>query len=161
MTALRSIKISIIGFLILFGSLPIYSQVQKIIYIFPDNVEVAVNSAINVKTKEKVCHYLVLRKDTIDTYNLIVSYYLPSDSSSDNSGLSYRIENSDRMAVINDKQYPLLFDYDYRFGTKDAINIGEYGKRDEGFVLRTMIIYDAAYTIHFRSDGTILKEGYY
>ena len=52
MTVLRSIKISIIVFLILFGSLPIYSQAQKIIYIFPDNVEVAVNSAINVKTKE-------------------------------------------------------------------------------------------------------------
>jgi len=141
-------------FISIICSLPIYSQEHKIIYIFPDNVEVAVNKFINKETREKTCHYLVIVKDTVDTYKLIVPSYRPSDR----SHLSYYVESTNRMAIINDKQYPLLFDYDYRFGTRDTVNVGRYGERD-GFILRTMPIYDA-YTIHFRTDGTIIKEGY-
>jgi len=149
-------KILFITFLF---SLSVYSQENKIVYIFPDSVEIAVNEYITQERKEKTSYYLVLSKDTANVYKLMVSSYDPSYDS------THRANVSNRVAVINDKHLPLLFDYDERFGTLDAINIGRHGERDDGYVKRSITIYDWHYTIYFIGDfkdyGTILKKGFF
>ena len=140
-------------------------QEEKIVYVFPDSVEVAVYEYITqvseyfIKRGEEVCYYLVLEKDTANVYRLIVQRYDPSYNP------NHRANLSNRVAVINDKRLPLLFDYDELFGTVDAINMGRYGVRNESYVKRSITIRDWAFTIYFiggynqgRNYGKILKK---
>jgi len=157
-------KILIITFLF---SLSAYAQENKIVYVFPDSVEVAVYEYITQDSEyfikergEEVCYYLVLSKDTADVYKMLVQRYFPKSYKSND-----RVNISNRVAVINDKRLPLLFDYDELFGTVDVINMGKYGERQDGYVKRSITIRDWAYTIYFiggynkgRNYGKILKK---
>lgn len=132
-----------------------YAQQEKIVYIFPDNVEVAANKFITANGDlKRTSYFLFLHQDTEGTFKLFIPTYKPSQE----SYLTHCVKSSNRVAVIDKKTYSLLFDYDYRFGTRDSVNIGKYGER-EGYILRTTPIFEA-YTIHFRGDGTIIREGY-
>jgi len=147
-------------FIIFLFSLSVYSQENKIVYIFPDSVEIAVNEYITQEREEKTSYYLVLSKDTADIYRLLVLRYDPLHNP------THRANLSNRVAVINDKRLPLLFDYDELFGTVDTINIGRYGERDDGYVKRSISIYHWRYQIEFiggynkgKNYGKILKKG--
>ena len=143
----------------------VQSDTTKIVYVFPDSVEVAVHEYITQKKwirSYKPSYYLLLEKDTADVYRLVVLHYEPSYNP------THRANRSNRVAVINDKRLPLIFDYDELFGTVDAVNIGKFGERNEGYVKRSITIYEWPYTIYFiggynkgRNYGKIIKRGYY
>jgi len=172
-------KILFITFLFSFS---VYSQENKIVYIFPDSVEVAVNEYITQQREntiasyylglskdttgadilipvpqEKISYYLRLSKDTANIYRLLVLSYDPSEP-------THRASLSNRVAIINDKRLPLSFGFDEFFGTPDTIKIGKYGERN-GYVSRTVTNYGGGYVIEFIVDyykgsnyGKILKK---
>ena len=61
---------------------------------------------------------------------------------------------SNRYVIVNKKSYPLVLDYDLKFGSIDNNNIGNFGVRD-GQVKKASLIIDGT-TIYFKGDGAIM-----
>ncbi len=142
----KSILFSIIFVVIVGFTTPPVNNENRILYVFPDEVEVALNDYIkNLKKINKDFQFnLILYKEADGNYRVFVSYYEPSKRSLTYSVLVDWPECSDRRVIINDEEYPLVFDHDYDFGTPDPLNISEFGKRDET-ILRVMLICDGFY----------------
>ncbi len=125
---------------------------DKILYIFPDDVEIAINDYIEkYADKESLQFVLTLYKDEAGTYKVYVNSYR---TDSGNSKHCWE-QATNRFAVVNNNEYPLLFDYDYDFSTTKPSEIGEYGQR-EGQVLKIMSINDGFY-VKFSKSGICVK----
>lgn len=120
---------------------------DSIIYIFPDKVEVK--------------FYEYIKKEKIDNYG----FYMTNDSDQkfrvyiykcDGINNNYWQINTNRYLIIKDKKYPLFFDYDTFFSTREPFEIGVYGKR-EGYILRSHPIFEG-YSITFDKTGELLSE---
>lgn len=99
-------------------------KIKEIFYFFPDSVEVKVhNYILSYPTGHKVYFYLTSTgKDTFDLYSC-------GYNKTEKKYVSKWIFASSRKAFINGKKYPLLIDYDYRFGTTNVSEIGVFGDR--------------------------------
>lgn len=105
---------------------------NKIVYVFPDDVEVAIDQYIeSFPNKRDLQFILTLYGNGDGTYEIYVN-----SCSMDNKNITpYWQQVTNRYAVINKGLYPLLFDYDYDFGAPKPSEIGTCGQR-EGQVLR-------------------------
>jgi hypothetical protein len=128
---------------------------QKIVYILPDTVELEIDKhlkSIDKKSNEVFDYYFILKKDTaffqleIIPYNIEESGYL----------LSW-INVSNRVVIINDCLYPLLFDYDFSFATISNIdNIGKIGHRIGEYRSVSLISHNVS--IFFNQYGIIKSD---
>lgn len=110
---------------------------DRILYVFPDEVEMAIDRYMeSLPNSEELRFVLTLYKNTNGTYDLYVNSH-----GADNGGSLYWERITNRYAVINNREYPLLFDYDYDFGTSRPSEIGTCGERD-GQVMRVMSVND-------------------
>lgn len=122
---------------------------NQIRYILPDNVEVFLDSCIKKSESNGTQFYFLLKKDT--TYNITIGRY----SKKEKKNILKWIKQSNRYIVVNEKIYPLIFDYDLKFAAVDNNNIGEFGSR-EGNVKRASLMLHGV-TVYFKSDGSIIK----
>jgi hypothetical protein len=123
---------------------------DSIIYIFPDKVEQLlydyIKTYINEDADSLVFH---LQNNENNTYTLFVGGALNSDDWH---------KNTNRFIMINDRSYPLIFDYDSLFGAVKKNMIGKFGER-EGNVLRSLFIIEG-YNITFDKYGFEVKESW-
>jgi hypothetical protein len=133
-----------------------HAQGRKIMYIFPDSVEVRIYNHMQkeLKAKQDNKHYFFLRQDTIGLYSLTIVPFKDSDQT---QILSW-VNGTNRYALVNDTSYPILLDYDFRFSTPD-LRTGDFGHRDGN--IRKLHLLAHGYTIYFRTNGLILKEVYW
>lgn len=121
---------------------------NKILYVFPDDVEVAIDQYIeSLPNKEGLQFVFTLYKNGDGTYEI----YVNSCSTDDKNTIPYWHQITNRYAVINKGLYPLLFDYDYDFGAPKPSEIGTYGQR-EGQVLRIISCNDG-FHLTFSKSG--------
>jgi hypothetical protein len=148
-------NILLLGLAALFGNNKNIKESKTILYVLPDAVEVSVN---------KYMHQLYPKQETLDFYFLlenkgtdicaITAIRYEKDKQ---TTISKWIEGTDRSVLIDRKNYPLLLDSDFRFGSLREDNIGVMGKRD-GFVTRVLAINESCFTIVFRhSTGKVIK----
>ena len=119
---------------------------DKILYVSPDEVEAEINDYIERRLQSAELKFsMTLYRKGNGVYELFV-----------NTGRDYIdwAKASNRYAVINDKQYPLLLDLDYDFGAPDPSRIGTYGHRE---VLRIIAINDG-FCIRFTKEGICPEE---
>jgi hypothetical protein len=145
---------------ILFLSLGLkgYSQSSNVVYIIPDSVEVAIERQITYLKVDttKTLVYFLLEKDDEGIYSL--SLFL--DIMKQQKELAGKLlKPTNRVLLINKNKYPLMFDYDFRFGTPKEDQIGTFGRR-EGNVLRSVLLFHG-YTIYFNKLGKIIKTSNY
>lgn len=126
----------------------------KIIYVFPDEVEIKLYNyieKINAKRDSEIV--LTLCKSESNYYEVYVNCNKITDVSLIDAADIKWAEFTNRYVVINDDEYPLLLDSDYAFSTKRPSEIGKYGGRDCQ-VLRTMPVNDG-YRVKFTKEGII------
>ncbi|MDP4183837.1 MAG: hypothetical protein Q8862_01585 [Bacteroidota bacterium] len=125
-------------------------EAKKILYIFPDDVEIKLSKYIeNTNKQHEFVVYLMLSKSSDERYKLYIAFYKKKHI----KNVIYWVKSTNRYVVVNQEKYPLLIDYDYDFSTSNPLNIGDYGGR-EGQVLRAMPFYDG-YNIEFNKYGII------
>jgi hypothetical protein len=143
-------------FLLLLGivcSRGVSQNVTPIYYVFPDEVEIALDRFIQkINAKKSHSFHMRLSRITDEKYRLDVN--VSSDAKI--NGLPYLIAATNRYLLVNGKGYPLSFDYDEIFSTPKPNEIGEFGKR-EGFVMRNRVIHEGFYLI-FNRLGLIDEE---
>ncbi len=126
-----------------------YSQRQEsIIYVIPDSVEILASEYI--EKHNEYCYFVMYNNG--ENYELFI---VSGDDYQDKSYSAF-ITNSNRKVVIDDKEYPMLFEYDFDFSTIDKLNIGEFGKRD-GMIKRVQAIYHG-YSIKFDRSGKLIDS---
>lgn len=126
---------------------------KKILYVFPDDVEVAIDQYTeSLPNKEDLQFVLTLYKNGDGTYEI----YVNSCSTDRKNANPYWQQVTNRYAVINKGLYPLLFDYDYDFGTPQPSETGTYGQR-EGQVLRIASCNDG-FHLTFSRSGICLNQ---
>jgi len=147
-------KLNIFLLLVIAYSISVYSQEKdSITYVFPDNVEMKLYERIKeIPSFDSYNFEFYLQSIEKDTFRLSFTYY---------SGLidNFWAKNTNRFILINDKKYPLILDYDSMFSTKNSKEVGEFGKRDDGFVLRSLFIYKG-YNIKFTKTGRYISENW-
>ena len=125
---------------------------EKIVYVFPDSVEICLDSCIG-KIEESGLDfqfYLLLESDS-SLYRLSIGRYTKGEA---NNILPW-IKQSNRYAVVNNRSLPLIFDYDLNFSTKWGDKIGNFKER-EGEVSRVKLLLHGI-TIFFNNYGKIVK----
>ena len=132
-----------------FVNVSMAQKCSQIKYVLPDNVEVVLDSCVKSVGKEKQNFYFVLRKDT--SYNITIGMF----NKSEGKNILKWIRQSNRYVVINDKTYPLIFDYDFEFGAIESNNIGDFPSR-EGNIKRVSLIVHGL-TVYFSPNGNILR----
>lgn len=144
-------KISI-SIILVFFALSGFAQSMpdnKILYVFPDDVEVAIDQYIgSLSNKEDLQFVLTLYKNEDGTYEIYVN---SCSTDNENATPYYWQQITNRYAVINRELYPLLFDYDYDFGAPTPSEIGTYGQR-AGQVLRIISCNDG-FHLTFSKSG--------
>ena len=140
--------------IILINSLVVLSQKDTIKYVFTDNVEEAIFEQISEINKKidttcyQICLSLTHTAD-YDIFRLIVSYQ--------KNNIANR---SNRMAIIKDKYYPMIFDFDSFFVAAND-SIASYGQRNDN-VLRTYYCSIGSLIVfNWRADKIIEIKPYY
>jgi hypothetical protein len=142
-------KRNILLLLLVLIAITSYSQKRKpIVYIVPDKVEIMLDSCIQFYSKRDFDFYFILEKDSL--YNITVASYQKNEA----KRLIKWVKQSNRRIVINNKTYPLIFDYDFKFGVKDD-NIGVFKNRDSN--IRRSRVISHGITIMFDSWGDYVK----
>ncbi len=121
---MKPITIPLLFFVITLIPLKGFSQLSPITYIVKDSVEIILDSVIR-KSSSQNFYFAILIKDTSHFEIIPCTYNKEANSKS----LGW-ILNTNRFLLIRNIRYPLLFDYDFKFGTLSENNIGEFGKRD-------------------------------
>ena len=113
-----------------------YANSDEIIYVLPDSLGNRVVDQINTyNEKDNLLIYLFHREDKIC---LLISPYKRNDT----SPLYYYASRTNRFLLAGENTYPILLDYDFRYGTTTPLEkIGKSGER-EGCIKRTAIILD-------------------
>ena len=122
---------------------------EHINYVFPDSVEIFIDSCIRKADNREAKFYLLLTRDTV--YKITIAEY----NTKDEKNILKWVKQSNRCAVINNRSFPIIFDYDLKFAAIDPANIGELGKR-EGNIKRVSLMLHGI-TVSFKQDGTIIK----
>lgn len=120
---------------------------DSIIYIFPDKVEKLFYEYIQTYSPDETFDFHLVTRD--DKYKLFVT---TGDKN------NYWGNNTNRFILINDKKYPLTFDYDCLFSTENRFDIGQFGQR-EGYILRSWFIIEG-YNITFDRYGFDVTESW-
>lgn len=137
--------------IILFQAMTSVAQkTNQIRYVLPDDVEIFLDSCIKKSTNKETQFYFLLNKEKDTVYNITIGRY----SKKEKKNILKWIKQSNRCIVVNEKMYPLIFDYDLKFAAVDN-NIGEFGSR-EGNIKRASLMLHGV-TVYFKSDGSILK----
>lgn len=126
---------------------------DSILYIIPDSVEVRIYEETKKIDLSKFNLYFFLSKIDKNIYRINYSSF-PNDSKSKNPW----IDNTNRFLIVNNRKFPLIFDYDSSFSTQTNTMLGSFGER-EGNIQRAYIIFEG-YSITFKRDGTIISEDY-
>lgn len=126
---------------------------DSILYIIPDSVEVRIYEETKKIDLSKFNLYFFLSKIDKNIYRINYSSF-PNDSKSKNPW----IDNTNRFLIVNNRKFPLIFDYDSSFSTQTNTMLGSFGER-EGNIQRSYIIFEG-YSITFKRDGTIISEDY-
>lgn len=134
-----------------------YSQ-SGIKYFVPDTVEILLEKQVrsfknNIKD-EKV--YFLLGKENDNTYHLSL---IRDKSNQIDNMIAKLLKSNNRCIVIDQEQYPLIFDYDFTFGTPKETQIGEFGQREGNMVRSNMLFH--GYSIYFNMKGQVLKVSKY
>lgn len=138
-------------FLLMYMSLNAQNK-DSLIYILPDSVELKLYEFTKSMEASKYDCDFYLSSLGDNVYRINVSIYRIYND-------DYWSRNTNRFLVINNKKYPLSFDYDSLFGTMTKFSdIGKMGER-EGYIMRTTFINEG-YNITFNIKGEILKENY-
>jgi hypothetical protein len=137
-------------------SIKVYSQ-SKVVYIIPDSVEVAIKKQIS-KLKHNSADafiYFLLEKNKGGIYSLS----LFRDPARQGGLMDKILKLTNRVLLIDEDKYPLMFDYDFTFSTPKETKIGSIGNR-EGNVVRSTALFHG-YTIFFNTSGKIIKVSDY
>lgn len=126
------------------------SSAQRILYIFPDQVEKALGDYFNSLANNRSKYCLTLYKD-----DGIYTIYVTSFTKSSRKDFLVWVKATTRVALINKNKYPVLLQEDYVFGTPDTSKVGEYGNR-EGRIKRLAVINEG-YSVKFTKTGQIIK----
>lgn len=147
----KSIYISFILFVAIFSLKSQTKDKDSILYIMPDKVELKINQYLETIDSSKYNLEFYLSHMDKEKYNICISIF-------NNTNNNYWYSNTNRFVLIGEKRYPLWFDYDVKFSTKEPSNTGTIGKR-EGQILKSHPIFDG-YNITFFINGDILLEDY-
>lgn len=146
------ICISLIVFIC--GFFPKISKSQNISYILPDSVELKIKRHISgLKSGYDASIYFLLEKDSSDIYSLTV---VPFSRDDKESPVLQWVKETTRSILVDTTRYPLLLDYDFKFGTPTPDEVGEIGHR-EGNVKKIQLIAHR-YTVHFKMNGRVVLE---
>jgi len=115
----------------------------------PDRVELKLYEYINNLDSSKYSFEFFLKRLDEDKYRICVGIYSKLNS-------NYWSKNTNRFILIDEKRYPLWYDYDVMFSTKNKHNLGKMGSR-EGLILKIQPIFDG-YNIDFNLKGDIFSE---
>lgn len=137
---------------ILVCSISTYSQEKdSIIFIFPDRVEVLLYERINefLSLDENYKFRFHLERMDRDKFRIrfIAMRGMPMRN--------YWARNTNRFILINNKKYPLTFDYDSKFSTSSPETVQYY--RGERMVRRTLFMHEG-YSITFDEWGKYVSE---
>ena len=145
----------IICFSISFGA---YAQSEKTIYIVSDSVEVRLKKQIDkIRQNNPGVSFscmLVRRSDNLFSISLF-----KNEENSGNSLLNKLVKNTNRYLLIEKEKTPLIFDYDFKFGSSDVEHVGYFGERD-GNIKRSSLLHHG-YTIFFDSQGDVRRISEY
>lgn len=110
---------------------------KPIMYVVSDSIEICIGNYLKeIPSQNRIGFYIYTENNQI----LLSLISIPSNS---HSIIKEYIDRSNRVILINKNTYPLLFDYDFDFGTKTPIeNIGDYGNRD-GSYLRARLLSES------------------
>ena len=147
-------KICLSLIVLICGFFPKILKSQNINYILPDSVELKIKRHISgLKSGHDANIYFLLAKDSGDIYSLTVVPFSPDDM---RSPVLVWVKETTRSILVDMKLYPLLLDYDFKFGTPAPNDVGEIGHR-EGNV-KKMLLIAHSYTIHFKMNGAVVSE---
>jgi len=138
---------------ILVCSIGIYSQERdSIIYIFPERVEALLYKRINERLShnENLNFSFHLTRVTMDTFRIFLIGFSGTTR-------NYWDRNTNRFILINNKKYPLTFDYDSKFSTSSPETVQYY--RGERMVRRTRFLHEG-YNITFDKLGRYISESW-
>jgi len=147
--------------LILTCSLSVFSQGRdSIIYVFPDTVEVLLHKRVNefLSRNENYSFSFYLERVTRDTFRLFLNRHRNDLTYSDWT-YCYWARNTNRFILINDRKYPLYFDYDVMFSPREPERIGDFGERFGGLVPHLRIMH-RGYNITFDRWGRVALENW-
>ncbi len=133
-------------FLVFHGTVLSAQEKNRIQYVLPDNVEAILDSCIKKMMSTGNSFYFLLEKDT--SYCITIGTYKKSEQK---DFLSW-VTRTNRYILINKRMYPLIFDYDSKFGTVDE-HIGKFRHRDDHVKKVHLLIHGIS--IFFKPDGTI------
>ena len=135
----------------------IYGQAQSsdsIVYILPDSVEIMLERYIDVrKNNDNAIFYFYLNR-----YEK--NYRINVGRITSNSDDEHLLKNTKRFVLVHEQKYPLILDYDMKFGLLEPDEIiGDFGCRFGGYLGGRDVIMEG-YSISFNSYGKIIKEDY-
>jgi len=122
---------------------------DSILYLIPDSVTQILKKKID-GNYNNIYFHLSRKKDEFYIYY----YYINK-----NDGDFYLVKNSKRSLLIDDKLYPLIFDYDEIFGITDSYDeILEKMKKDKYITINHSTTIYEGWVIIFNQKGEILSE---
>ncbi len=119
---------------------------DSIIYIMPNSVELKIHEEIKKFDFSEIGLYFFLSTIDKNTYRINYADFPKATGSKDPWA-----DNSNRFLIVNDKKFPLIFDYDSDFSTQRNSMTGNNQK--------VYIIFDG-YSITFNRDGVIISENH-
>jgi hypothetical protein len=124
---------------------------DSIIYIFPDKIEMKLYERMkDISTSDTCSFHFYLTTVEKNMFRIFVCHLCRNN---------YWVNNTNRFVLINNKKYPLVLEYDSIFSTHRHREVGEFGKRDDGFIFRTLLIYKG-YNITFDKTGKHAVENW-
>jgi hypothetical protein len=125
---------------------------DEIVYILPDSVEIIINNYVKACKEKNIDNfYLILEKKEMNYEITIASY-----NESEKNNISKYVLKSKRKAIICNELIPIVFDYDFKFGTTTPFKeLGAIGSR-EGYYKRQALIRHSP-SILFDEYGKILN----
>jgi hypothetical protein len=105
---------------------------NSIIYVLPDSIEIELNAII--AKSQNSDFYFILGHDEASYEIIPCRYGLDSKAS-----IPKWVTITNRHLLVNDKRYPLVFDYDFDFGVVSEDYLGNFPKRD-GTIKRMKIL---------------------
>lgn len=141
----------IICFSMSFGA---YAQSEKTIYIVSDSVEVRLKKQIDKSRRNNpgISFSCMLGRGSDDLFSISL---LKNQENSGDSFVKGLVKSTNRYLLIEKEKIPLIFDYDFKFGSSDVERIGHFGER-EGNIKRSSLLHHE-YTIFFDSQGDVRR----
>lgn len=128
---------------------------QNILYVFPDKTEAILKDKIDSLKRNgnsvvfHLCHSI--KSDSIDIY---LRYF--NSENDDYYKKDVFVHNTNRFILVGDERIPVVFDYDYRFGTTTCYDeIGNFPCREGTYARIALILHQQPIVV---SKGGNLKS---